>query len=770
MYTAPGVFFEAQDEAAGQVRRLRTDIAGFTGVCERGPLDTPVRVTSWEQFRTAFGNLISNALLPWAVKAFFENGGQRCWIVRVAAPEATSSSAGVQPADRMSSIVPAGTTNGFAAGAAVTLMQSSVTFTSALAQPADRLSSLIVDPAGFTQGSLVRIVQAAKPSTYAHLIAVDAVAKQFFWDRALDPAYDITLPIELHTTQQRNRLLLDADATTLFWSRPVDDVFDLLRPIDFATGASAASAMLLDQHSNPTLRVDAASTGAWGNELQVSVARTSLHATRTTGAQPASGLSSNVESVTGFGPGTVVRLFQNGAGITHRVVTHVDYARRSLVWSTAIVLPFDVTKPIAFESVEFTITVSESGRIREAFEDLSLERTDRNRYAPDVVNARSRFIRIDDQLSPSPVPESNPDPQSPALDRGRLVLRGGRDGIAALRTIEVTGSMATDERKGLRALELIDEVAILAIPDVLIERVPPVESAPPPQPPEPDPCFPAPPAPPVAIPPPPKIREQSATFSEDEIVLVQSAMIDQCERLLDRFTLLDPPNFRSTDFGEIESWRRRFETKYAALYFPWIVVVDPLSRGASLTRALPPSGHVAGIYARSDLAIGVHKAPANEELQWAQDVTLEVTQNLHEVLNPIGVNAIRSIAARGLRVNGARTVSSDPAWRYVNVRRLISMIEEALDESLQWAVFEPNNDQLRVKVATAIAAFLEQLWLSGMLAGKTLGEAFYVDAHVDEERLLAEVGVAPAIPAEYVVVRVGRTEDVLEISEPEGAA
>src|SRR5439155_21737447 len=108
-------------KTSGQGRRRCTDIAGFTGECERGQLDTPVRVTSWEQFRTAFGNLISNALLPWAVKAFFENGGRRCWIVRVAAPEATSSSAGVQPADRMPSIVPAGTTTGFAAGAAGTL-------------------------------------------------------------------------------------------------------------------------------------------------------------------------------------------------------------------------------------------------------------------------------------------------------------------------------------------------------------------------------------------------------------------------------------------------------------------------------------------------------------------------------------------------------------------------------------------------------------------------------------------------------------------------
>ena len=768
LYTAPGVYFETLDENAGQVRRLRTDVAGFTGICERGPLDVPVRVTSWEQFRTAFGNLIANAILPWSVKAFFENGGRRAWIVRVAAPAAQTATAGVQPGDRMSSVVAAGTTLGFAAGAVVTLTQSSATQTSAIVQPADRFSSFVSDTSGFTQGSLVRISQGGKPTTYAHAIAVDAAAKRVYWNRALDAAYDLTLPIDLHTTRQRDRLLAKADSSTLFWSRPIESAFDLLRPIDFATGASAASGTLLDLHAIPALRVDAASPGAWGNDLRISVSRVSLHATRTNGVQPAGGGSSIVDSVTGMSIGTVVRAFQDGDVPVHRIVRRVDHARRLLLWDAP--LAFDLTKPMQFESVSFTLSVTENGRVRETFADLSLEPTDAKRYAPLAVNGVSRFIHLEALVTSSPVPESHPDPQSPALEGGRLVLRGGRDGIAALRTLHFTGTTTTEERRGLRTLELVDEVALLAIPDVLIERVPPVEFAPPPPPPEPDPCFPAPPAPQIAPPLPPKFHEQSATFSEDEIFRVQSAAIEQCERLRDRFTILDPPNFRAFDLGQIESWRLRFETKFAALYFPWIVVYDPLGRGPSLTRALPPSGHVAGIYARSDLALGVHKAPANEALEWAQDVTLEVTQALHELLNPIGINAIRSIAARGLRVYGARTVSSDPSWRYVNVRRLMSMIGEALDEALQWSVFEPNEKVLREKAGLSISVFLESLWRAGMLAGRTPGEAFYVKTTTEDERLLAEVGVAPAIPAEYVVVRIGRTEDVLDISEPEGAA
>lgn len=845
LFTAPGIRFEPVDAGSQRIAALRTDVAGFVGVCERGPLDRPLRAGSWEQFRTAFGNLVPNAILPWSVKAFFENGGRTCWIVRVAARPALTATAGPQPATRQSSNVldasgftvggvatlvqttatttaataqPADRQSsfavdaaGFVTGAVVMLSQATQTTSTAAAQPSDRRSSLVADVSGFAAGALVEVTQPGQKTTHRLVSAADTVTNTLIWDTpldatynlaatvtfrttlrdarrihrvdantihwtvALDPRFDVTKAIALETAARSERLIAGVSGNSIDWTRPYGTEYDPAQTIDVATGASAASGELLDATGTPTLRVEAASPGAWGNAVGVVVSRTSRQATRSSGVQPADGAFTVVESVAGIAAGSVLQIFQQGVRPFHRVVASVDPARKRIFWSDPLA-NLDLTQPFSLESDEITISVYERASLREMLDGLTLVASDERHYAPKVVNDASRFIRLTDLGSPAPPPLSHPNPQSPALEEGRLRLAGGRDGIAALRTEDVTGSFATSDRTGLRTLELVDEVSFVAIPDVLIERVPALEVLPDPPPPPPDPCLlTPPPLSLIAAPPPPAIREQSAHFDLDEVLRVQNAMIEHCERLRDRMALLDPPNFRPTELAEIDSWRRRFDTKYAALYFPWIVVLDPQNSRA-LTRDIPPSGHVAGIWARTDLTTGVHKAPANEELRWAQDVTIEVTEAVHEILNPLGINAIRPLPARGLRVYGARTVSSDPSWRYVNVRRLLIMIEEAVEETLQWAVFEPHDAALREKVAMSIYGFLERLWEQGALAGATAGEAFYIRCNesnnppddVANGRLLAEVGVAPVIPAEFIVFRIGRTEDVLETSEPEG--
>ncbi len=780
-YVTPGVWFETLDSGAQRIDPLRTDIAAFIGVAERGRLDVPVRVNSIEQFRSEFGELIPNALMAYAVKAFFENGGRLCSVVRVAAPLVAADAIGVQPPDRASSLVTS--TNGFAKGAAATIAQTIVAATAGV-QPADRLSSIAASVDGFTQRSLVRFEQAGKPTTHRHVAAVDAGAKTIFWDSALDAAYDLLLPITLTTTRQIDRLIDDVSSGTLTWARPLDEAIVLTAPIHFESGASVASFDLIDDVARPTLRVTASSPGAWGNQLTVLVVRTNLHSTRSSGDQPSHGMWTVVESVVGFDTGTVVRLDQQGlTKEVHAIVKGVDPSERQIFWTAALDSAIDLAPAapaIAIESAEFALSVYENGRVRETFEALSLVAENRNHYAPDVIAKASAFIRLENRNSSTPAPHNFPDAQFPALENGRATLRGGRDGIAALSPRELTGDRSADERRGLRTLEVIGDVSAIAVPDVLIERVEPVDFVPPPPPPEPDLCDPcALPPPPIADPPPPQIQEMSATFTLDEVFRVQQAIVEHCELLRDRIALIDPPNFKPTQLAEIQSWRRRFDSKYAALYYPWVIALDPAARGTTLTRAIPPSGHVLGIYARTDRSVGVHKAPANEELEWAQDLTIEVSPALQGLLNPMGINAIRPFAGRGLRVYGARTVSSDPSWRYVNVRRLFIMIERALEKSLQWAVFEPNDFQLREKITLAISTFLTGLWQRGALAGDVVDDAFYVrcndannpaDAQA-EGRLLAEVGVAPVIPAEFVVLRIGRVEDVLEVTEEvEGVA
>jgi phage tail sheath protein FI len=204
-----------------------------------------------------------------------------------------------------------------------------------------------------------------------------------------------------------------------------------------------------------------------------------------------------------------------------------------------------------------------------------------------------------------------------------------------------------------------------------------------------------------------------------------------------------------------------------------LLVPDPLQFDASGLRAIPACGHVAGFIAQTDLRMGVHRAPANGALNWVQNVTLPVDDVLHGVLNPEHCNAIRCFAGRGLRLFGARTLSSDPDWRFVNVRRLLLMIEKAIRIGSQWVTFEPNSSLTRTKLHLALTSLLLEVWRRGALAGATAQEAFYVNcsqtqnprATRDLGMLIAEIGIAPAKPFEFVVLRVGVSDNALEITE-----
>jgi phage tail sheath protein FI len=272
----------------------------------------------------------------------------------------------------------------------------------------------------------------------------------------------------------------------------------------------------------------------------------------------------------------------------------------------------------------------------------------------------------------------------------------------------------------------------------------------------------------------PVLPEQAPAFTLDDIEGVQQAMLLQCEQKTDRFAVLDPPPPPPTNsFSQVQSWRHRFDSKFGALYHPWVLVPDPLRVENRPVRRVPPCGVVTGVYAGVDLEQGVHHAPANRLIQFALGPLEDVSEAEQEILNPLGINCLRELPGRGFRVWGARTISRDTEWIYVNVRRLMSLIEEALEDSLAWAVFQPNGPKLRRDITASIHAFLETLWEAGALVGNTADEAFYV--RCDEEnnppsamdlgKLLIEIGVAPVRTAEFVVIRIGRIDDSFEIEE-----
>ena len=218
----------------------------------------------------------------------------------------------------------------------------------------------------------------------------------------------------------------------------------------------------------------------------------------------------------------------------------------------------------------------------------------------------------------------------------------------------------------------------------------------------------------------------------------------------------------------VQNLRQAFDSNYAAIYHPWLSVPDPFPASPALIRQfpLPPSGHVLGIYARSDNERGVHKAPANEVVRGITGLTRYFTKGEQEILNPypVNINLLRDFRPqnRGLRVWGARCITSDPANKYVNVRRLLIFIEDSIDRGLQWVVFEPNAEELWARVRRSAVNFLTNVWRNGALEGTSPEQAFFVKCDrttmtrddLDNGRLILLMGVAPVKPAEFVIARV----------------
>ena len=234
---------------------------------------------------------------------------------------------------------------------------------------------------------------------------------------------------------------------------------------------------------------------------------------------------------------------------------------------------------------------------------------------------------------------------------------------------------------------------------------------------------------------------------------------DHCEKMRYRVAVLD--SMEGSTVKKVLKLRRTIDSSRAALYFPWVRILDPLTDQEIVN---PPSGHICGIYARTNMERGVHKAPANEVIRLVIGFEKKVTKAKQELLNPQEVNCLRKIRGRGFRVWSARTLSSDPEWRYVNVRRYFAYLEHSIDNGTQWAVFESNGKALWSNVRGSVDNFLFNEWESGALLGAKPEEAFFVrcdkttmtQSDLDNGRIICQIGVAPLRPAEFVIFRIGQ--------------
>ncbi|WNF01116.1 phage tail sheath subtilisin-like domain-containing protein [Streptomyces luomodiensis] len=375
----------------------------------------------------------------------------------------------------------------------------------------------------------------------------------------------------------------------------------------------------------------------------------------------------------------------------------------------------------------FTLLVRQGDQVVERYEAS----TRKNVKGYLVTQARSsKLIEVTEQR---PAAQSRPAtgtvavPDGPAAPVAPATPGGSGSGdVVRLDPAEYVGDAAA--RTGFGGLETIDEITMVAVPDLM------------------------------------SAYERGALDAEG-VRTVQLAVIAHCEQMGDRVAVLDPPPRLSAQ--QVRAWRNDeagYDSRYAALYYPWVRVFDP---AAGRNTTVPPSGHIAGVWARSDAERGVHKAPANEVVRGAVDLELRLSKGEQDLLNPIGVNCVRAFPGRGIRVWGARTLSSDPAWRYLNVRRLFNYLEESILLGTQWVVFEPNDDRLWSSIRRNVTAFLTEEWRRGALFGRTADEAFYVrcdrdnnpQESIDQGRVVCEIGVAPVKPAEFVVFRLAQFSD-----------
>ena len=697
-YLTPGVYFERPQRPVRPLWR-RTDVAGFAGLAERGPLHQPQRLTSWRQFQEIFGGFLAYAYLAYAVHAFFANGGRVCWVVRVAAltsaVAATVALPGPTPTDPVVYQVQAITAGTWGNQLAVSVQRASLGATQHVAiagLPTHQLA--VANTVGFEVGSLIRLTQMLKRTPVQVLRRINRV----------DPVrglleLEADLPSEgpIHTDPAVAAISVESlEFSLLVWQADqVAERFERLAP----DPDHRRNAMTVVNANSRLIRLQ---QGA-GVGLPQLPWRSNL---------------------------------QGGAnGLQDLTVSDYIGTPQGDAYGLAALAPVDEVSLLAMPDLTLKPQVPEglSRAPRRPVNPCALDRSDPPVVVRgQVLDARTQQplpgVNIDDGLQrPSPV---NTDAEGRfALDE---VWPGPYDLVLNHRGYEPRSYAFT-----------------VAATPTGEQELAPIRLTP------------------LDVPP---------ALTEADIAVAQRAMVAQCEQLRDRVALLDPPldaQGQPLNIMGLQAWRARFDSAFAVLYYPWLVIRDPRQPQASTGQLIPPSGHVAGRYAATDLTAGVFRPPANQPLAFVEDVAVAIDDALQGVLNPQGINVIRAFPGRGIRIYGARTLSSDSAWRFITVRRLISLLEAVMFDGLQWAVFEPNTEPLWFGIRLFLTTLLDHLWRRGAFVGDTAEAAYQVrcDAVTTPPevqavgQVIAEVSVAPTVPYEFIVIRLGLTADELQISE-----
>nr|WP_300167780.1 phage tail sheath family protein [uncultured Flavonifractor sp.] len=475
------------------------------------------------------------------------------------------------------------------------------------------------------------------------------------------------------------------------------------------------------------LKITAANPGAWAEDMRVVLSPASKAKTQVLSV---SGADLTLKNADGFNPGDVVELF-DGRTTAHATIKSVlDKVITLDAPCTLDVADTKVGTAKYIKTCEITITVRLGDNV-EVFENLSLKPEALNNIVAKTAKSDLIGVEVLEVKAPAPAPAKEKDKDgkeipAPAAPKASIVpfalcggngadlvltLQGGSNG--SVLTVTPDAFLGQDDgpgkRTGLQAFQENGNVSIMAIPGVTAPEV-------------------------------------------------QASLIAFCENKKSCFAILDVPmELKKTN--DVANFRDMYDSTYAAMYHPWLEMYDA---GAKRSAYFPPSGAMAGIYARTDIERGVHKAPANEVIRGCTGLSCAYNEGEQDILNPMGVNLIRAFTGRGIRVWGARTISSNGLWKYLNVRRLFIYVEESIKANTNWVVFEPNSAALWSRVTRTIEAFLATCWRDGALAGSSPSEAFFVECgpttmtqdDIDNGRLICQIGIAPVKPAEFVIFRI----------------
>jgi phage tail sheath protein FI len=767
-YLSPGVYVEEIDAGPRPIEGVSTSVCGAVGVTATGPTSgKPRLITSFNDFTRIFGGYLATPdtatvntwssadrgawwQFPLAVQAYFENGGQTLFVKRVFSSHAAASAARfghgltaaiVQDTDAGTATVRLAHVIGVKPGDPIRIFSGT---SGALGTPFavgtvnDATGTVTVTPAIPTALSIRR-------GDFAELKPVVA-----------PPAGPATPTLTVEAKEKGKA----GDQIRVRFDPMIGNSYNILADPVLAPAAAKVATVSLNSALPPvsTITLAALNGLAVGDHVLIGGAEYVISAvTPGTAATPPTPAIPPAAAIPGT-PATPATITLGTATPTVRVGDTVTQARvannpaaavhdtlalwgASTLYRGALVeLNNGATKEIVnvvsvagnavtfapppaqsyFEGhrarvIEARVAVSFTPQggtpVDEVFTNLRLTDDGGPNFLTTQVNQRSTLANLiigtfvaGLNLADFPVAETG----------GWMTMAGGDDAIGGLSVDDFVGvDGGSGNRTGIAAFEDIDDISICIAPGIWSPTV-------------------------------------------------HSALIEHCEMMRSRFAIIDPPD--GLGIEQVLDFRAPIDTKYAALYYPWLVGRDPL---AGKDVRIAPSAHMAGIYARVDNARGVHKAPANEVILGISKIAEDITKREDDQLNPSNVNALRLFRDRGNRVWGARCLTSDSSWKYINVRRLFIYVERSIDVGTQWVVFEPNDEPLWARVRQTITNFLTTTWRSGALQGSKPDEAFFVRCDrstmtqddIDNGRLICLIGIAPVFPAEFVIFRIQQKVD-----------